>query len=159
MEGRCHCTLQRAQIHACVHGPWCAQGANALIRQGARLLGVGQNVKCIDYRLWVNDITSGDLNADSASADGYNVAVRGERFPVPAAPPLLQTQPGDPCHEVELARPRVPLRHREQTHALARQEHVTLVDVLCHGIVPQHIEADLVDFDGLGVHVLSLRKR
>src|SRR5581483_4506750 len=42
----------------------------------------------------------------------------GERLAVPAGPALAQLEPGDARHQVELRRPHVPARVREQTDAV-----------------------------------------
>src|SRR3954453_23353241 len=41
------------------------------------------------------------------------LAVVAERLAVPAAPPVAQRHPGEPGHQVELRRPHVAERHRE----------------------------------------------
>ena len=56
----------------------------------------------------------------SATVDRYDVVLAGERLAVPTVPTLLQAQPGDPRHEVELGRPCVSLDDRIQLHAGAR---------------------------------------
>src|SRR5438067_13618954 len=94
----------------------------------------------------------GDRDAGSASVDGHVCAAGGgEGFAVPAGPPVLQAQPGDPRHQIELARPGVPRDDRVQAHALAREDHVALLVPLRHGIVAPHVEAHLVDDDSFGI--------
>src|SRR5919112_630075 len=56
----------------------------------------------------------------SATVDRHDVVLVGERLAVPAVPALLQAQPGDLGHEVELGRPCVSLDYRIQLHARAR---------------------------------------
>ena len=91
----------------------------------------------------------------SASVDGHVRAAAGvERLSVPAAPTALQAQARDPRHEIELARPCVPLDDRIQTHARPGEGHVALLEHLRRRIVAKHIEPDLVDSDGFRVHVL-----
>src|SRR5215207_2081755 len=90
----------------------------------------------------------------SASVGRHDVALTSERFAVPAVPTLLQAQPGDPRHEVELGRPCVSLHDRIQLHARARDGYVALVKHLLRRIVTKHIEPYCVDFDGLRIDML-----
>jgi hypothetical protein len=64
---------------------------------------------------------NGDVNTPiiSAPVDRHDVVLAGERLAVPAVPTLLQAQPGDPRHEVELGRPCVSGDDRIQAHARA----------------------------------------
>src|SRR5829696_3411516 len=91
----------------------------------------------------------------SASVDGNAItASGGERFSVPTSPALLQPQPGDPRHEIELARPRIPGDDWIQAYALSRQGHVALFEELLHGIVASHIQPHLADSYGFCIDVL-----
>src|SRR5215210_8859457 len=93
-------------------------------------------------------------STSSPSVDRHDVLLAGERFAVPAVPTLLQAQPGDPCHEVELGRPGVSLDDRIQAHARARDGYVALIEHLLRRIVTKHIEPYRVDFDGLRIDML-----
>src|SRR5215216_980508 len=90
------------------------------------------------------------MKADVPSALIYRhvpLAHGGERLLFPAAPAVLQAQPRDARHQIELARPRVPCHDRRDTHPGAGQHHVALVEALCHGIMATDIEPHLANVD------------
>ena len=67
-------------------------------------------------------------------------AARVEPFSLPPTPALLQAEPRDPRHEIELARPRVPLDDRIQADARRGEGYVALLQHLCRRVVAQQIE-------------------
>src|SRR5215203_4492048 len=78
------------------------------------------------------------MKADVPSAPIYRhvpLARAGERLAFPAAPAVLQAQPRDARHQIELARPGVPGHDRLQTHPLAGHNHVAFVEALRHGVM------------------------
>src|SRR5215203_1176480 len=78
------------------------------------------------------------MKADVPSALIYRhvpLAHGGERLLFPAAPAVLQAQPRDARHQIELARPGVAGHDRLQTHARAREGHMGLVEDLRYGVM------------------------
>src|SRR4051812_32766526 len=86
--------------------------------------------------------------ARSASVDrDVPPALGGEGLLLPAAPAVLETQPSNARHQIELARPGVAGDDRRDTHSSTGQHHVALVETLRHGIMATDVEPHLANVD------------
>src|SRR5215217_7392325 len=97
------------------------------------------------------------MKADVPSAPIYRhvpPARAGERLVFPAAPAVLEAQPRDARHQIELARPRVPGDDRRDSHPGARQHHVALVEALRHGIMATDVQTHLANVDAFRIDIL-----
>src|SRR5262249_41026886 len=79
-------------------------------------------------------------------------ALVGERRAIPVGPALAELETGEPCHEVELARPHVAARHRETLRTgLVMRDEALLDEVVL-------VDADVVVAHGEGHVALAGRK-